>query len=131
MRILRPVVSPLASAMPMRDPKIAGGGAVRSQFVRDQSLRQEAIFFQKLAHEFQRRALVPFRLDQHIEDLALGVDGAPQINHAAIDLEIDFIEMPSRMGLWSAFAQVRRDHRSEMVHPAPNRFVGDYDPTLS
>ena len=33
----------------------------------------KAIFLQKLAHEFQRGALVPFRLDQHIGDLALGV----------------------------------------------------------
>ena len=32
-----------------------------------------SIFLQKLAHEFQRGALVPFRLDQHIGDLALGV----------------------------------------------------------
>jgi hypothetical protein len=36
--------------------------------------------------------------------------------------------MPGRMGLWSAIAQVRRDHRSEMVHPAPNSFAEDYDP---
>jgi hypothetical protein len=32
------------------------------------------------------------------------------------------IVMPSRMGLGSAFAQVRRDHRPEMVHPAPEQF---------
>jgi hypothetical protein len=34
--------------------------------------------------------------------------------------------MPSRVGLGSAFAQVRRDHRSETVHPAPNSFLGDH-----
>jgi hypothetical protein len=34
-------------------------------------------------HEFQRGTLVPFRLDQNIEDLALGIDGAPKIDHAA------------------------------------------------
>jgi hypothetical protein len=66
-------------------------GAVRSQIVRDQRFRQEAIFLQKLAHEFQRGALAPFRLDQHIEDLAFGVDCAPQIDHAAIDFQIDFV----------------------------------------
>ena len=74
----------------MCDPKFARGGVVRSQIVGDQSHRQEAIFLQKLAHEFQRRSLVPFRLDQHIEDLALGIDGAPQIDQAAIDFQIDF-----------------------------------------
>jgi hypothetical protein len=62
MRILGPIVSPSAGAMPMRDPKFARGGVVRSQIVRNQSLRQEAIFLQKLAQEFQRGTLVPFRL---------------------------------------------------------------------
>jgi hypothetical protein len=50
-------------------------------------------------------------LDQHVEDLALGVDGAPKIDHPAIDFQIDFVEMPGRVGFGSAFAQVRRDHR--------------------
>src|ERR1019366_2080871 len=54
MRILRPVVSPSAGTMPMLDPKITRGGVVRSQVVRDQSLRQEAIFLQEFAHQFQR-----------------------------------------------------------------------------
>ena len=50
----------------MRDPKITRGGVVRSQIVRDQSLRQEAIFLQKLAHQFQCRGLIPLVLDQDI-----------------------------------------------------------------
>src|SRR5580704_10019698 len=62
--------------------------------------------------------LVPFRLDKNIENLALGIDGAPQIDHAAIDLEIDLIQMPARVGLRSAFTQVRCDHRPEIDDPA-------------
>ena len=64
----------------------------------------KAHFIQKLAYQFQRRRLVLPDLDQNVERFALGVDGAPQIDHAAIDLQIDFVEMPGRMGLWSAFA---------------------------
>ena len=71
------------------------------------------------------RKLVPFRLDQHIEDLAFGVDGAPQVDHAAIDLEIDLIQMPARVGFRSASTQVRGDRRPEVVYPAPNGLVGD------
>jgi hypothetical protein len=41
--------------------------------------------------------------------------------------QIDFVEMPSRMRLGSAFAQVRCDLWAKMVHPAPNSFVGDHD----
>ena len=43
--------------------------------------------------------LVPFRLDRHIEDLALGVDGAPQVDHAAINLEINLIQIASSCGV--------------------------------
>ena len=55
---------------------------------------------------FSAARLFLFALDQHVEDFALGVDGAPQIDHAAIDFQIDFVQMPSRVGLGSAFAQV-------------------------
>jgi hypothetical protein len=56
--------------------------------------------------------LVPFRLDQHIEDLALGVDGAPQVDHAPIDLEINLIQMPLVWGGSSSRAPDRGRHRS-------------------
>jgi hypothetical protein len=38
--------------------------------------------------------------------------------------------MPGRVGFGSAFAQVRRDHRPEMVHPAPDGLIGDHDPAF-
>jgi hypothetical protein len=36
-------------------------------------------------------------LDQHIEDLALSVDGPPEIDHKSVDFQIDLVEMPSRV----------------------------------
>jgi uncharacterized protein YbjT (DUF2867 family) len=54
----------------------------------------KAVFLQKLAHQLQRRPLVPPGLDQHIEHFALGIDGAPQIEHAVIDFQIDFVQIP-------------------------------------
>ena len=77
--------------MPMRDPKIARRGVVRSQIVGDQILWQKAIFLQELAHQFQRCGLIPLGLDQDIQNLSFAIDGAPQINQASIDLEIDFV----------------------------------------
>ena len=74
--------------------------------------------------------LVALGLNQHIENLALGVDGAPQIYHPPIDLQIDFVKMPNRVGLRTALAQMRGDHRSEMIYPAAHGFVGDRDPAL-
>ena len=46
-RIVRPVVSPSTGTMPMLDSKITRGRVIRSQIVRDKSLRQEAIFLQE------------------------------------------------------------------------------------
>jgi hypothetical protein len=58
-------------------------------------------------------------------DFALGVDGAPQIGHAAIDFQIDFIEVPSRVRLGAASEQVRCDHWPEMVHPPAHCFISN------
>ena len=127
MRVLGSVVAPSTALMAVLDPEIAGSSAIRPQVIGDQPIGNEAVFLQKLSHEFQCGVLVPFRLDQHVEDLAFGVDGSPQVDHAAIDFQIDFVQMPGRVGLGSAFAQVRCYHRPEMVHPAPNGFVGDRD----
>jgi hypothetical protein len=69
-------------------------------------------------------------LDRHVEDLTFGIDGAPQIDHATIDFQIDLVQMPSCMGLRAAFAQVCRDYWSEMVYPSPNGLVGDHNPML-
>ena len=99
--------------------------------VRDQPLGDEGILLQKLAHQFQSGVLVALGLNQHIENLALGVDGAPQICHPPIDLQIDFVKMPSRVRLRAALAQLRGNHRSEIIHPAAHGFIRDRDPALS
>jgi hypothetical protein len=55
--------------------------------------------------------LVALRLDEQIEDLALRVDGPPEIDHVSVDFQIDLVEMPSRMRLQATLSQVGRDHR--------------------
>ena len=67
--------------MAASNSQIVGGGAIRTQVVGDQPIGNEAIFLQKFAHQFQRSVLVSLGLDQHVEDFALGVDGAQQIDH--------------------------------------------------
>jgi len=130
MRILRSIVAPSATLVAFCDSKMTGCGGIRSQLICDELVWDKAIFLQQLAHQFKRRPFVPPSLDQHVEDLALGVDGAPQIDHPAIDFQIDFVQVPRRMGFGSAFAQVRCDHRPEMVHPAPDGLIGDHDPAF-
>src|SRR5208282_6152121 len=97
MRILNSIVLPSPPLVPAFDPKDPDCGAVRSQVVGDQSLGNEGVRPQELAHQFQRSVLISLGPDQHIEDLALGVDGPPEIDHAAVDFQIDLVEMPSRV----------------------------------
>src|SRR5580704_2399601 len=79
MRILGSVVAPLTTLMSSCDSKITGSGSIRYQIVRDELVWDKAILLQKLAHEFQRRTLVPSALNQHIKHFALGIHGAPKI----------------------------------------------------
>jgi hypothetical protein len=128
MRILRSIVAPSTALMAFCDSKIMGCGSIRPQFIRDEVVWNKAVFLQQLAHEFQRRPLVPLWTSK-----SRNHGPRPQRrrratdDHAAIDSPIDFVEMPNRMGLGSAFAQVRRDLGSKLAQPAPEGLVGARD----
>jgi hypothetical protein len=57
-------------------------------------LRRESLFLEQLAHQPQRSALVASALNQRI-DLALVVNGAPQIDPPAGDPNHHLVEVPS------------------------------------
>src|SRR5450432_4795063 len=123
MRVLGPIVLPSTTLMMALDPEIEGGSARRAQIIRDHPIGNEAIFLQKLAHQFQRSMLVSLGLDQDVEDFPFSVHGSPKIDHAASDLAVDLIKMPCRVRLRTTLAQVRCDHRPKVVHPAPDCLV--------
>src|SRR5271163_2311168 len=112
------------------DPKVARRRAIRAQVVGDHSIGNEAVFLQELAHQFQRGVLVPFGLDQHVEDLTFRIDSAPEIDHAAGDFQIRLIQMPGAVWVRAALAQIGCDHGTEMIYPAPNGLVRDQNPAL-
>ena len=128
MRILGSVVAPSAALMAACDSEIMGCGSIRPQLIRDELIRDKAIFLQKVAHQFERRPPVPPGLDQHVKNFALGIHGTPEVDQATIDLEIDFVETPGHMRLRQAFAKIGRDHGSKMVHPAAHRLIGNQIP---
>ena len=105
--------------MAFSDSKITGCSSIRSEIICDELVGDKAIFLQQLAHQFGRRPLVASGLDQHVKNFALGIHGAPEVDQATIDLEIDFVEMPDGVELRPAFAKIGRDLGSKMVHPAP------------
>jgi hypothetical protein len=89
MRILGSVVAPSTAFMAFCDSKIMGCGSIRPQLIRDELVWDKAIFLQKVAHQFERRPFVPPGLDQRVKNFALGIHGAPEVDQAAIDLEIE------------------------------------------
>src|SRR5271157_5747181 len=62
--------------------------------------------------------------------MRFGVDGAPQVNHAPIDFQIDLVQMPDRMRFGTALAQFRRYDRPEIIHPASDCFVRNCNSAL-
>src|SRR5271157_5839495 len=62
--------------------------------------------------------------------MRFGVDGAPQVNHAPIDFQIDLVQMPDRMRFGTALAQFRRYDRPEMINPASDCFVRNCNSAL-
>ena len=67
MRILGSVVAPSTTLVAVRDPEIMGCGPIGPQLICDELVWDKAIFLQELAHQFERRPLVPPGLDQHVE----------------------------------------------------------------
>src|SRR5208282_6610259 len=99
MRILRSIVAPSTAFMAFSESKITGCSSIRSEIICDELVWDKAIFLQQLAHQFGRRPFVSPGLDQHVEDFALGIHGAPEVDQATIDFEMNLIEMPDGVGL--------------------------------
>ena len=106
MRVFGAIVPPLTALMTALDPELADRGTIRAQVVRDHSIGNEAVFLEKLAHQFQRGALVSLGLDQHAKHLTLRIDSAPEVDHAAGDFQIRLIQMPGAVWLGAALAQI-------------------------
>jgi hypothetical protein len=99
MKVLRPVVAPSTTLMSFCNSKVIDCGSARFEIVRDELVRYKTVFLQKLAHEFQRRALVPPALDENSSweqmrnvsvRIALPVVEAHQTNSVSVHyVEID------------------------------------------
>ncbi len=68
---------------------------------------------------------IPARLDQDVEDVAVLVDGPPQILPTAVDRHEHLVEVPRVAGSGLAAAQAGRVDGSELGAPLPDRHVGD------
>src|SRR4029077_18044564 len=126
MRILRPIVFSQALLMVAGKPEMLEGSAVGAQLVGRHPRRREAL----LAEQLDGRRPVSTTLYQDPEDLALGVNGTPQIHVLARDPHDHFVEMPAIARSRTAPSQAPSDRRSEFEHPTANALVGDVEATL-
>src|SRR5205823_12527006 len=101
-----------------------------AQLVGDQQFRREALLLEQLAHQPQRRPAIAPALDQHLQHLALVIDGAPEVHPLAGDPHHPLVEMPEIAWPRALPAPPARDRWTELQHPAPYRFVGDVEPAL-
>jgi hypothetical protein len=69
-------------------------------------------------------------LNEHVEDLALVVDGAPQVHSLPGDPDDHLVEVPPHARAWAALPQLARNLGAEFEDPAPHRFIGDVELTL-
>src|SRR5829696_7790674 len=110
--------------------KLTVGAPVGRQPVGHEHRRSIALLPQELAHEPEGRGFVPTRLHEHVQDLALAVDRAPQPQALASDHDSHLVEVP--VGAWPGTkpAEVASESWPELENPAPNRLIRHVEPAL-
>jgi hypothetical protein len=130
MRVLGTIVHAQPLFVPTGQTKSLERRAVGTQLVRDRQLRRTALLLQQLAHQPHSCSLVPARLDQEVEDLALLIDSPPQVHTFSGDPHDHLIQMPPITWPGAPLPQSSREERPEFEHPAPDRFVGQVEPAF-
>ena len=92
MRDLRSIVLVLPGAVNDGRHDRAVGRRIAAQLVRDQTVGRPALSFQDLAKEAHGGPAIAARLDQDVEEVAVLVDGPPEILSSAVDRHEDFIQ---------------------------------------
>ena len=104
--------------------------AIGAQPVGDHALRRDALFLQQ-AHQQSPRGLgVATALDDFIEHVAVLIEGAPQPILLAGDHDGNFIEVPDVIATWLLAAQTAGVLGPELLAPATDRFIRDWDAAL-
>ena len=101
MRVFCSVIKPSTALTALLNPEIASSRAIRPQIISDKAFWNKAAFLEQLVHQLQRSALIPFRLDKHIENLAFGIYGSLKIGHAIVDLEVEPRPDARGSGAWA------------------------------
>src|SRR3979411_1678016 len=105
--------------------QVPESSAVGAQLIGRQQFRRETLFLEELAHQPECRPLVAPALNQHVENLALVIDGAPQVHPFAGYPDHHLVEVPSIAWAWAAPSQLSCYPGPELQNPASHRFIGN------
>src|SRR6202045_1720990 len=130
MGIFGAIVLPQSLLMRAGQLEVPEGRAVGAKLVGREQFRREALFLEQLAHQPDCRPLVAPALNQHVENLALVIDGAPQVHPFASNPNHHLVEVPAVARAWAAPPQLARDPGPEFQNPAPHRFIGNLQAAL-
>ena len=121
--VLRRIVGDACYLRPMRD-------AIAAQLVRDKPIRRPLLLFEQLTNKPCGCSTVAPSLHQDIENVAVLVDGAPQILTSPLDLQEDLVQQPVVARGRPLAPHVAGVVRPESATPPSNCFVAYSDPTL-
>ena len=125
-----PVVLALALDVLGAEAQLPGRGTVGPQPVGHQLLRRHALLLQQLTQQSEGSSLVTMPLHQHVEDLALAVDGPPQIHGPTGDLHEHLVQMSTTARRTATAPQAPGEQWPEARDPDPDGLVGDDDAAL-
>ena len=134
MAVLDPVVRPATDLLAIGVAKVVHRRTVGAQTVGRDPVWC-AMTFERLFHERKRGGLVSCPGDVALQDLTFLVDGAPEIDHLAVQLHVHLVQVPPPVAepthpVDALPPDVASEHRPKAVPPQPYRFMTDVDPTL-
>ncbi|MDQ1013572.1 hypothetical protein QFZ43_000121 [Streptomyces afghaniensis] len=94
MAVLGPVVEVLRLTVLDAGHDFSVGGAVGAEPVGDDHPRHRVRLLHQAAEEAPGRGLVPAVLHEDVQDVAVLVDGPPQVLRFSIDLDEDLVQVP-------------------------------------
>ncbi len=135
MAVFGPVVRPAPHLLFAGVTKLSHRSFVRGETIGG-DLSGRTVAFERLLHEPQRCLLVALLGDIALEDLALLIDRAPQVVQLAVDLHVDFVEVPLPLpktahSTHPLALHIGSEQRPKSVPPQPNRLVANINPALS
>ena len=102
-------------------------GTVAPEAIGDQAAGDTAAPLEQLAKEPRGGVAIPVRLEQDVNDLAVLVDGPPEVLTLATNGHEELVEMPRVADRPGPMPEPPGEREAEGLAPVPNGFVRDAD----